>query len=157
MKTTVTINEETLKAYYIDLFIKYHLWITLVIFITGTLASIFYMIDSKILDGIFVLTISIFLILVVVFMNINSCRIALKDLDKSIKEYSIEFKDNNLIVSTNLNTKVFNYNIVKLVNLKHFYRYQIKDQSNVLIYIIPKKNFDLESWNKLNLIFTKRR
>jgi len=149
-KTTVILNEKMVHDYYKDLFIKNLLILEIFILVIGSTASTIYFINDNTYAGIAIEVITIFLVLVIYFINRNNKKIALNSLASTEREYNIEFDNKEMRIYYHKAIKTIEYSNMKVVKLPHFYQFRSKDKKDTLIYIIPKYNLKIEEWDELS-------
>ena len=147
MKTQVTLNEKMIKTYYNDLFLKNNLFILILVLIAGsTSAGIYIVRESNVWAGIAIEVITIFTMFVIVMINRNNMKTALKELNMSERTYYFEFTDSEMIVTVHKDTEYFKYISLKSSRLRHFVQFKT---INKKIYIIELTKFKANEWQHI--------
>ncbi len=155
-KTTVILNDKMIHDYYKDLFIKNLLLLEIVVLVIGSTASTIYITESQILQGIAIEVITLFVVLVIYFINRNNMKIALNSLASREKEFNIEFNEIEMRIFYHKDLKKINYKEMKVVKLPHFYQFRSKNKEDSLIYIVPKTNLTIKEWDELSKYINKK-
>ena len=148
MKTKVVIDLETIRKYYLDLFIVNVLWVMVLTFLIGTFGFVYFLLNDDLVFAITLEAFTIIFIVIMFIMNRNNLKIAENEFIHSINEYEIEFND-EMVIKTENRSQVFSYKIIKTKKLIHFIVFKVYDVSDRLIYIIPKDSFSKEDMNSL--------
>ncbi len=135
------------KKYYLDLFLSGPVYLSVFIVIIGSIAASIYMVESTLIGGIGIETISIFVSIIIYFITQSNKKIALAELELSEKLFEFEFNEESVNVLYHGKKTILEYKNLKVRKLPHFY--QFKDKFNSKIYIIPINYFSFEDWSKI--------
>ena len=149
MKTKVVIDQDIIKRYYLDLFIVTIVPLIVLIFIVGNIGFIYFLIKGDLVFSISMEAFTIIFIILLFIMNRNNLKIALNEFHSKNNEYEVEFKDNQMLITTDKSNLDFNFNIIKIKKLIRFIMFKVYDESGRLIYIVPKSSFSKEEWISL--------